>query len=321
MEDLQFFSVDPSFACETEVLKTQCRSLLQQSFIRGDYKELIQIVLFYIGDETQERLQFHKPGALHSARWMAKLLYSIKLVMLAPMILSQLPKGAVFGAGQLDRIKRFVAFIVLCYVPWWLTAPVTAYAPTNDLAFITRVRRYASVDEASSSSALTAFNRHLWYLTQELVPLTLFCRSVDDTVKEAIVKKLQGCQRNPNLIHRFGFSWGKPSFPDLSNETALTMASFIGEDSWKFFDIVKVDTAFLELPVSDWCNDADYLRAKEVIDSLSVVNDAAERGVKLSSDFLCTTTSEEMYANVLQVVEDCRKKIPNQRKIRKYKSL
>ena len=48
--------------------------------------------------------------------------------------------------------------------------------------------------------------------------------------------------------------------------------------------------------------------------AVNVVNDAAERGVKLSTDFLSAARLEEQYQNVLQVVEKERKKRPNLRK-------
>ena len=37
---------------------------------------------------------------------------------------------------------------------------------------------------------LRAFSRHLWYLTEELVVLGLFCRSVEDKTKEKMANKL-----------------------------------------------------------------------------------------------------------------------------------
>ena len=317
MEELDFFSPDTTFVHDIEEMKLQCRSLLPRAFIRGDYKELVALVLFCLGDASQKRLQFHQPGAMHKARWMAKLLYAIRMVMLAPKILAELPKGAVFGVGQLEKVRRFVRFVVTCYVPWWLTAPVAAYAPTNDVALISRLQRYAAVDEKSSSAALTAFKRHTWYLVQELVPLTLFCRSVDDEVKEEMAKKLKEFQHKSDFVHRFGSSFGKPAFPNIDPTSELKLENFIGQDSWKFFDLMKIGTTFLELPVSDWSSDAEYLRAKEAIDTLNVVNDAAERGVKLANDYLGTTPVESRYSNILQVVEESCKKLPNLRKVLK----
>ena len=47
---------------------------------------------------------------------------------------------------------------------------------------------------------------------------------------------------------------------------------------------------------------------------LQVVNDVAERGVKLCNDFIGSSRDEERFQNILQVVENHRKAQPNQRK-------
>lgn len=41
-----------------------------------DYKELLQFSLLFVGDETTKDFNIRTPGALHRARWMAKLIYS-----------------------------------------------------------------------------------------------------------------------------------------------------------------------------------------------------------------------------------------------------
>ena len=44
----------------------------------------------------------------------------------------------------------------------------------------------------------------------------------------------------------------------------------------------------------------------KLINNIHVVNDSAERGVKLASDFLCRTHLEQRYQHLLHVVEnDC----------------
>lgn len=50
------------------------------------------------------------------------------------------------------------------------------------------------------------------------------------------------------------------------------------------------------------------------VGAVNVVNDAAERGVKLSSDYLSSAKTEKHYQNVLQLVEQDRKQKPNLRK-------
>ena len=44
-----------------------------------------------------EGIAFRYPGALHRARWMAKLLYALKMIMLGDKIENELPKSAVFA--------------------------------------------------------------------------------------------------------------------------------------------------------------------------------------------------------------------------------
>jgi len=63
-------------------------------------------------------------------------------------------------------------------------------------------------------------------------------------------------------------------------------------------------------------NDA-YVASAENVKALNVVNDAAERGVKLATDFSDTARSDRHFQNILQVVENDRKKNPNLR-VQKY---
>ena len=99
----------------------------------------------------------------------------------------------------------------------------------------------------------------------------------------------------------------------------MSLVDFVGEDSWGFFRISKIDTAFLDSPVSELPLSNNYLSAKDIVSKLCVVNDSAERGVKLCHDFLSTAKKEKNLQNVLQVVENTRNRLPNQRK-RKLKS-
>ena len=68
------------------------------------------------------------------------------------------------------------------------------------------------------------------------------------------------------------------------------------------------------MPVEQWSQNADYKRAKVIVDALRVANDAAESGVKLSQDFRVAAKKEKRYQQILQVVENSRNTKPNQRK-------
>ena len=113
---------------------------------------------------------------------------------------------------------------------------------------------------------------------------------------------------------RTGAGYDKPSFLVLPKESTADLERFVGKDSFLFFKILKLETAFLHTPVSERFKDQSYLSAMGVVRHLCVVNDSAERGVKLCHDFLHMSAQESRLQSLLQVVKNNKKAVPNQRK-------
>ena len=49
-------------------------------FLRDDYREFTELSLLYLSS-VNNKVTFQRPGALHKARWMAKLIYSLKIAL------------------------------------------------------------------------------------------------------------------------------------------------------------------------------------------------------------------------------------------------
>ena len=64
------------------------------TFLRSDYKEVLEICVFYLKGREFRWFRFMKCGALHKARWMSKIIYSIKIPLLSREIL-KLPMGTI----------------------------------------------------------------------------------------------------------------------------------------------------------------------------------------------------------------------------------
>ena len=74
------------------VISTLKEAQKKGAYIRNDYKELINLVYLYVGEN--DKYEIHKPGATHRARWLMKLLHSIKIVILENNLLEKtLRKG------------------------------------------------------------------------------------------------------------------------------------------------------------------------------------------------------------------------------------
>ena len=90
----------------------------------------------------------------------------------------------------------------------------------------------------------------------------------------------------------------------------------VTSSTMSFFDILGLNADFLTQADSDtWQTIADFQLAKKYVNSLAVVNDRAERAVKLMQDFNSSiTTNEEQKQYLLKVVSSHRAKYPEARK-------
>ena len=112
--------------------------------------------------------------------------------------------------------------------------------------------------------------------------------------------------------NRHGTGYGKPCFPEIPSSGA-ELKDFVGSDSWKFFDLLKINPDFLNCSPDSWTEQESYLEGQHIVKNLRVCNDSAERGVKLYADFLGSAKTEKNYQKILQVVENDRKEKPNQK--------
>jgi hypothetical protein len=84
---------------------------------RDDYREILELAIIFLGGKPPRGISFGTPGALHRARWMAKISYELKMWMFKSQF--QL------NAAQVKRLMNLNLFIVEVY----LEAPFPSYAP------------------------------------------------------------------------------------------------------------------------------------------------------------------------------------------------
>lgn len=64
-----------------EVIAFANQVLVSSQQPRDDYRELLELTVLFLGDVPPRGVRLVAPGAMHRARWMAKLLYSLKVWM------------------------------------------------------------------------------------------------------------------------------------------------------------------------------------------------------------------------------------------------
>ena len=78
------------------------------------------------------------------------------------------------------------------------------------------------------------------------------------------------------------------------------------------FDLLelKETQTWLQDPCDTWSMNADFMCFKEFAENLTVVNDIAERGVKLISDVINMSEDERQRHYITQVIEWHREEYP-----------
>ena len=136
----------------------------------------------------------------------------------------------------------------------------------------------------------------------ELVGLALFSDNVSAEVKSAVV------QRSLRNIAE-----SKVRGNIFIKENKTTLGDFATARTTQLLHRFDIDSSFLQLPLVLWADNEGYIKGKERLMKLQVVNDAAERGVKLFQDYnLALSHDEEETQLILQVVEPNRKAVSSQ---------
>lgn len=195
-------------------------------------------------------------------------------------------------------------FIAIVYIRYWYSCTFSVAAPMLDLKLIENLIDYRNINLKLANKMLTVFGRHLWYLSESLVGLAFFDRSIDAKTKRLMITALEK-NGDANKFRHANINILTVTVADLNIE------SFITSRTLTFFESLftkKPDEAnhldFLEIDPSRWEKNESYLRAEKVAKGMLVVNDAAERAVGLMTRFNEKLTNVETEKQmVLQVVE------------------
>lgn len=279
--------------------------LLNFPQIRDDYKELLMLTLLVIGEKAPDykigmvkTYIVHTCGALHRARWMARLIYSLKIYLYRSQF--------VLTDEELSGLQYFIVFVLTVYIKHWYQAPSSLTAAKNDLQLLNDIAQFGAINSDISASTMKTFSRHLWYLSEELVGIAFFDNSLDVSEKRLMVKALEkpGCA-NPTV---------RPKI-NVENVMRYRVSDFVTSNSLATFTALNISQEFLSSDPQTWSNREDYIAARNLVKSLKVVNDVAERGIATATDFnVQFTTNEEQWQHMILGVDHNRKVCPNSNK-------
>jgi hypothetical protein len=159
----------------------------------------------------------------------------------------------------------------------------------------------------------STFN-HLRYFCDELVVFSIFDTELPSELRQQLVNRLLEFPRP------ISFPSQKPKFSlfDLSLiEYPRQLLDFIGPRSWLVFELLGFKNEsldWMQVPLFYWHKTVGCSKINDIIRGLEVVNDCAERAVKLITDFKDVCQNFEEQQSLFQIIEDHRKHYNTSRK-------
>lgn len=151
---------------------SELRAHAQNKQVRDDYQEVILVALKFLGENVDSfikgrKVKFRTLINPSNARFMANIIQGIEVYLFR--------ESLEWDTQELIQLKfnimRFASFAALIYVRYWDTSPILFDAPINDLSMLKELQNYKLIDEDVANAAISAFSKHLNFMSEELSPL------------------------------------------------------------------------------------------------------------------------------------------------------
>lgn len=142
--------------------------------------------------------------------------------------------------------------------------------------------------------------RHMWYMSEELVPLALCDHGTSNAEKKAIVAHMLQAGRPQQIV---------PQKPNMQTRVLdgmirgeVELHQFVGQRSWLLFDLLDIPVNWMRHDPQNWLLSEAFRRFQDMITSLEVVNDCAERSIKDVTQYINYSKDPNRRDQVMMVV-------------------
>ena len=295
---------DDSFLSKkaSEALKMVEKFLVDDTFVRGDYRDLCEAVYVFLSGEKTIKgkgkpYKIPKPHKVSHARFMQRGLNYLPMKMLGV----QADYMRLSEREELE-VEVMSTFIALFYTPWFLQSSLTAEAAALDIIAIQDMRELKEItlkefneDQqniekelkyTAAKKCLENMYAHGDYLTEANIVFGLAGKKMTEVMKKELAEEIFNLISDPDTDtetftytdehdERFDITtvWPEGQQPDLRK--------FVGRNSLlAFFHLRMLDPHSMEwlvLPPAEWEMNPQYEEFQAFIKSMECVNDCAER--------------------------------------------
>ena len=291
---------DESFLSKkaSESLSLVKKYLAEDTFVRGDYRDLCEAVYVFLSGEKKingKQFKFRLPHKVSHARFMQRGLNYIPLQMLG----EQADYMKLSEREQLE-VDVMSTFVSLFYTPWFLQSSLTSEAAMLDIQAIADMRKLRDqleeeynqdkddkkkIQLEAAQKCLGNMYEHSVYLSEDNIVLGLAGNKMTMENKRVVADEILSLVADPETdTENFHY---RPEekfdvtvvWPEEQQEPDLRR--FIGRKSLLLFHHLRMmdpeSMGWLALDPEEWDMDPNYNEFRSTINSIEVVNDSAER--------------------------------------------
>ena len=218
-------------------------------------------------------------------------------------------------------ISTATDYIIFFHTLFYLKSPLAAQAPNNDLRGIKLAfelmtnsqltGKYGRIGKALHDSIL----RHPWYLTPQCVIFAIADVDLDINIRKKILTKLL-------TFHEPKAEEFEREKPELVGQVSplSNLDDFVSQESFLFFNKLGISKQEIEnWDVDHIDKSSTFTKFVDAVKNVAVVNDRAERHIRLVQDFIRGSNDENVLQDTLQVVTENRKKLSKDATKKDYK--
>ena len=154
---------------------------------------------------------------------------------------------------DLEKLQSFGDFVAIFYSSCWFQFPLASEAACNDLMFYKTMLKYQSSSKLGNiaHNAAKTPSRHLWYLTEELIPFALCSKQLACEEKKVLARRMfQLYRENQHTV----LAPQKLVLPHITETTRISdLAERRSVLLFQRFRFTIDDVQFLRRAQSQWC--------------------------------------------------------------------
>ena len=292
----------------TEVKKWAVQAKNDLTFGRGDYTTALDYMLAFFG--VKGNFTMARPCAVSKARFLQVGLYYLQMHLL----LNLKKVREILTADEIKEVETMAEYVALHYLPYMLQAKFGASAPRNLLTAIQRLRAVRDECPLVADTALKKREAHLNWVSPELAAFSLFDDQLPPEERQAAATKLLTYLHQwvpgERLIYQLSvpgrghFCTGDEYFVGGDRPKVEEFINGRSYLLWEVLEMTHENTNWMETPVNEWPKDEYYRLLHHVVTQMTVVNDPAERMIRLVSERISKVRSEDrLQDHLLTIVE------------------